>query len=79
VQVIQASGTGENYKEITIGESGKTYGYDDHYLTTAAKILQKAGKIKKGLNADHELRDYIRNHRENVSVFCTDVAREKDL
>jgi len=44
VELIKVSGIGKDYKQETIGCEPFNYGYGDHYLNTAAKMLNMTNK-----------------------------------
>lgn len=70
-EVLVASGTGTEYKLESIGYIPLRYGYGNHYLNTAAKIL--------GIS-EQELRSLISQFGpEKFIIVCTDVNRKKDL
>lgn len=58
-----------------IGRCPFTYGYGEHYLQTAHKILWEAGCCPKDY---HKFTQEVRNKAE-YNVVCTDVGRKKDL
>ena len=62
--------TGKKYKREVIGYEPFTYGYGDHYLNTAAKLL--------GI-AERDLRQNMMDHREKYLIIALDVNRKKDL
>ena len=71
VAVFAASGTGKDYKQESLGYIPFRYGYEDHYLNTAAEIL--------GIS-EQELRSLISRYgTEKFVIVCTDVLRKKDL
>lgn len=70
VLVEKISGEGEAYKAEKIGYIPFRYGYGDHYLNTAASILDMS---------EMELRQDIRNNPEKYCIFAMDVNRKKDL
>lgn len=70
VRVERCSGEGRFFEKELIDYKPMTYGYGDHYLNTAAKILNMT---------ERELRDDIFNCPEKYVVICRDVDRKKDL
>lgn len=68
--VEKVSGEGEGYTREKIGYIPLRYGYDDHYLNTAAEILNMS---------ETELRQDLMDHREKYCIFAVDVNRKKDL
>jgi len=70
VLVEKVTGTGAGYKRETIGYNPFAYGYGDHYLNTAAGILEIS---------EEELRNDIRQNRDKYAIFCSDVNCKKDL
>lgn len=71
VKVEKCSGEGKNFKKELIGYKPFVYGYSDHYLNTAAKILNMP---------ENELREYaFRSYPEKYVITCIDVDRKRDL
>ena len=68
--VEKITGTGKKYKKEVIGYKPFEYGYGDHYLNTAAKIL--------GIT-ERDLRQDIRDNREKYLIIALDVNRKKIL
>lgn len=71
VNVLVSSGTGTEYKLESIGYIAFRYGYDEHYLNTAAEILEISEQELKALIREYGTGKFV--------VVCTDVKRKKDL
>lgn len=71
VNVLVASGTGKEYKLESLGYIPFRYGYDEHYLNTAAEILGISEQELKALIAKYSTEKFV--------IVCTDVNRKKDL
>ena len=69
-KVVLVSGIGEKYKREEIGYEPFSYGYESHYLNTAAKILG----VSEG-----SLRRFMMDSRGKVLERVIDVDRKKDL
>ena len=85
---------GNTYHSVDVYVNGKhvgrepfAYGYDEGYLQTAHKLLQKAGifkktgeRLKSGMDKDYyEFMKDMRAHRDKYVKIVSDVARKKDL
>jgi hypothetical protein len=70
VLIEKISGEGADYKAEKIGYIPFRYGYGDHYLNTTADIL--------GIS-ETELRNDIRENRQQYCIFVVNVNRKKDL
>ena len=71
VHVFVALGEGKDYRLESIGYIPFRYGYGDHYLNTAAEILEIS---------EQELRSLISQYgTEKFVIVYTDVPRKKDL
>ncbi len=63
-------------KEL-IAEKLFTYGYEEHYMQTAAELMVKAGLIPA---FEHENYFQVRNElNANCLILIDDVSRKKDL
>lgn len=76
-----------NNSGVKIGHKEFVYGYGDHYLQTALKILQEAGirektneQLSNGANKDYyDFQQDIRNNRDFYDISVKDVNRKKDM
>lgn len=70
-----------------VGMTTFEYGYGDHYLQTAHKILQQGGfyittgkMLGSGVSEDYyNFQQDMRNHRDKFIIDHCDVSRKKDL
>lgn len=82
---------GSTYHASTILVDGEpvegvdfAYGYDSHYIETAAEKLESLGLIKRrkrfaGSGMVEDLRQYCERHKIALHCQATDVQRKKDL
>jgi hypothetical protein len=76
---------GNTYHSVTVYVNGQEvlhvpfrYGYESHYLQTAAEALKEAGYLP-GYDNTTVLWRYCQEHGINLSNEATDVKRKKDL
>lgn len=71
---------GNTYHSVTVFVNGETlradfvYGYGDHFMQTAQKLLEQAGYDVKGVLCSYHLREVLKG-----TYSVTDVQRKKDL
>lgn len=78
--VVQGIQDGESF--VTQKHVGMTYGYDEAYVQTAAKVLTEAGYTTPETNKDGSstpLWSYCADHNITLVRNVVDVARKKDL
>lgn len=81
---------GNTYHTSTVYLNGKewktspiTYGYGDHYLETAAKMLESAGKIPPRKRFASGGKESVWRHMQDLGIpfsyEATNVKRKRDL
>lgn len=84
---------GNTYHSVRVLEDGFEigfipfeYGYDNAYVQTALKIMQKNGYFDSGLSRNNgssldysDWHDWRCENPKKLNIYCNDVNRKKDL